>query len=45
MEKNLVLFSEGTEQEGGRGNNTDVYKLFNMIEDRTENQISLLNNH
>jgi len=43
MAKNLVVFSDGTEQEGGRGNNTDVYKLFNMIEDRTENQMSFLN--
>lgn len=40
MPKNIVVFSDGTGQEGGVGNNTNVYKLFNMIEDRTENQIS-----
>ena len=40
MPKNIVIFSDGTGQEGGKGNNTNVYKLFNMIEDRTENQVS-----
>jgi uncharacterized protein (DUF2235 family) len=40
MPKNIVVFSDGTGQEGGKGNNTNVYKLFNMIEDRTEHQIS-----
>ena len=40
MSKNIVIFSDGTGQEGGKGNNTNVYKLFNMIEDRTENQVS-----
>lgn len=40
MKKNIVVFSDGTGQEGGKGNNTNVYKLFNMIEDRTEQQIS-----
>ncbi len=40
MPKNIVVFSDGTGQEGGKGNNTNVYKLFNMIEDRTEKQIS-----
>jgi uncharacterized protein (DUF2235 family) len=40
MPKNIVVFSDGTGQEGGKGNNTNVYKLFNLIEDRTENQIS-----
>lgn len=40
MPKNIVVFSDGTGQEGGKGNNTNVYKLFNMIEDRTANQIS-----
>ena len=33
MAKNIVVFSDGTGQEGGKGNNTNVYKLFNMIED------------
>lgn len=40
MSKNIVIFSDGTGQEGGRGNNTNVYNLFNMIEDRTDRQIS-----
>ena len=40
MPKNIIVFSDGTGQEGGKGNNTNVYKLFNMIEDRTVNQIS-----
>ncbi len=35
-----MVFSDGTGQEGGVGNNTNVYKLFNMIEDRTPHQIS-----
>ena len=38
--KNIVVFSDGTGQEGGEGNNTNVYKLFNMIEDRTKAQIA-----
>lgn len=40
MPKNIVIFSDGTGQEGGKGANTNIYKLFNMIEDRTSQQIS-----
>ena len=40
MPKNIVVFSDGTGQEGGKGYNTNVYKLFNMVEDRTNMQIS-----
>lgn len=40
MSKNIVVFSDGTGQEGGKGANTNIYKLFNMIEDRTARQIS-----
>jgi len=40
MAKNIVIFSDGTGQEGGQGNNTNVYKLFNMVEDRTHNQVA-----
>jgi uncharacterized protein (DUF2235 family) len=40
MPKNIVVFSDGTGQEGGVGHNTNVYKLFNMLEDRTERQIA-----
>ena len=38
--KNIVVFSDGTSQEGGRGSNTNVYRLFNMLEDRTSRQIT-----
>ena len=40
MAKNIVVFSDGTAKDGGRGASTNVYKLFNMIEDRTDNQIA-----
>jgi len=40
MPKNIVIFSDGTGQEGGRGNNTNIYNLYNMIEDRTDKQVS-----
>jgi uncharacterized protein (DUF2235 family) len=40
MTKNIVVFSDGTGKEGGRAHNTNVYKLFNMVEDRTEQQIA-----
>ena len=40
MPKNIVVFSDGTGQEGGKGHNTNVYKLFNMIEDRTGKQVT-----
>ena len=40
MAKNIVIFSDGTGQEGGKGHNTNIYKLFNMIEDRTPRQIA-----
>lgn len=40
MLKNIVIFSDGTGQEGGKGANSNIYKLFNMVEDRTSQQIS-----
>jgi len=40
MPKNIVIFSDGTGQEGGKGANTNIYKLFNIIEDRTSRQVS-----
>ena len=40
MSKNIVIFSDGTGQEGGEGYNTNIYKLFNMIEDRTQRQVA-----
>jgi len=39
MPKNIVVFSDGTGQEGGKGANTNVYRLFNMITDRSPEQI------
>ncbi|MBI4128295.1 MAG: DUF2235 domain-containing protein [Parcubacteria group bacterium] len=40
MGKNIVVFSDGTGQEGGVGPNTNVYKLFNMVLDRSPEQIA-----
>ena len=41
MGKNIVILSDGTGQVGGKteGRNSNVYKLFNMLEDRTDDQI------
>ncbi len=38
--KNIVIFSDGTGQEGGVRQNTNVYRLFNMIEDGSKDQIA-----
>jgi uncharacterized protein (DUF2235 family) len=40
MGKNIVVFSDGTGQKGGVKYNTNVYKLFNMVEDRTKRQVA-----
>jgi uncharacterized protein (DUF2235 family) len=40
MGKNIVVFSDGTGQEGGEGASTNVYKLFNMVLDRSPEQIA-----
>lgn len=40
MTKNIVVFSDGTGQEGGEGNPTNVYQMFRMIENRTAHQIA-----
>ncbi|HYO21911.1 MAG TPA: DUF2235 domain-containing protein, partial [Flavisolibacter sp.] len=40
MGKNIVVLSDGTGQLGGKKHNTNVYKLFNLLEDRTPNQIA-----
>ncbi len=41
MPKNIVVLSDGTGQEGGKGadRNTNVYKMFAMLEDRTDRQV------
>lgn len=41
MSKNIVVFSDGTGQEGGTDHNTNVYKLLNLILDRSSRQVSL----
>lgn len=40
MPKNIVVFSDGTGQEGGERHNTNIYKLFNMIDDRSSRQVA-----
>jgi uncharacterized protein (DUF2235 family) len=40
MGKNIIVFSDGTGQEGGTGNNSNVYKLYNMVLDRSPKQIA-----
>jgi uncharacterized protein (DUF2235 family) len=39
MPKNIVVLSDGTGQDGGRGHDTNVYKLYRMLEDRTDDQV------
>ena len=39
MSKNIVVLSDGTGQEGGKGRDTNIYKIFRMLEDRTEKQV------
>lgn len=39
MSKNIVILSDGTGQKGGIGSNTNIYKIFNILEDRTGKQI------
>ncbi len=39
MSKNIVVLSDGTAQSGGEGHDTNVYKLFKMLENRTPEQI------
>ncbi|NQY34081.1 MAG: DUF2235 domain-containing protein [Alteromonadaceae bacterium] len=40
MSKNIVIFSDGTGQEGGKGPNTNIYKLFSIIENRSNQQVT-----
>jgi uncharacterized protein (DUF2235 family) len=39
MPKNIIILCDGTGQIGGKGASTNVYKLFNMLEDRTPRQV------
>lgn len=40
MSKNIVVFSDGTGQDGGKGSDSNVYKLFKAVENRTPKQIA-----
>ena len=40
MPENVVVMSDGTGQEGGEGSPTNVYRLFNMLADRTTEQVT-----
>ena len=39
MSKNIVIFFDSSSFEGGKGNNTNVFKLCNIVEHRTMKQI------
>ena len=39
MSKNIIVLSDGTGQDGGRGHDSNIYKLFRMLEDRSPKQI------
>lgn len=39
MPKNIVVMSDGTGQDGGKGPDSNVYLLFKMLESRTKNQV------
>lgn len=39
MSRNIVIFCDGTGQEGGLQYNTNIYKMFNMVLDRTPDQV------
>ena len=39
MSKNIVILADGTGQDGGKGHDSNVYKLYRMLEDRTEDQV------
>ena len=41
--KNIVVMADGTGQEGGRGHNTNIYRMFDMLEDRTSRQVVFYN--
>ena len=38
--KNILVFADGTGQQGGKNPDTNVYKVFRMVENRTERQIA-----
>ncbi len=38
MAKNVVVLADGTGQKGGRGHNTNIYRMYSMLVDRTPDQ-------
>jgi len=40
MSKNIVVLSDGTGADGGRNSDSNVYRLFKMLENRTDQQIA-----
>jgi len=40
MPKNIVVLSDGTGADGGRNSDSNVYRLFKMLENRTDQQIT-----
>jgi len=40
MAKNIIVFADGTGKEGGERPSTNIYKLFNMVLDRSPEQIA-----
>ena len=40
MSKNIVVLSDGTGADGGRNSDSNVYRLFKMLENRTAQQIA-----
>ncbi len=40
MGKNIVVFSDGTGQEGGKGQSTNVYRLYELVENGTSRQLA-----
>ncbi len=39
MPKNIVVLSDGTSKDGGQGHDSNVYKLFKMLENRSARQV------
>lgn len=39
MSKSIVIMADGTGQEGGKGHNTNIYRMFDMMENRTPDQV------
>jgi uncharacterized protein (DUF2235 family) len=40
MSKNIVIFCDGTAQEGGNERDTNIHKMYKMVENRTPRQVA-----